>query len=95
MGILNAEMDFHLQNTPSGHSAKSSWKHHGTGKVLLNRIRDIQATLLELYHVEVSHSLISKVTDAVNEEVEQWRDYSKGTPRSSSPAHDYISCTGH
>ena len=35
--ILNAEMDFHLQNTPSGHSAKSSWKHHGTGKVLLNR----------------------------------------------------------
>ena len=27
-------------------------------------IRDIQTTLLELYHVEVSHSLISKVTDA-------------------------------
>ena len=37
-------------------------------------VRDIQATLLELYHVEVLHSLISKVTEAVNEEVEQWRD---------------------
>lgn len=33
-------------------------------------VRDIQATLLELYHVEVSHSLISKVTEAV----EQWSD---------------------
>ena len=37
-------------------------------------VRNIQATLLELYHVEVSNSLISKVTEAVNEEVEQWRD---------------------
>ena len=35
--------------------------------------RDIQATLQDLYHVDVSPSLISKVTDAVNEEVEQWR----------------------
>ena len=36
--------------------------------------RDIQATLQDLYHVDVSPSLISKVTDVVNEEVEQWRD---------------------
>ena len=36
-------------------------------------VRDIQATLMELYNVELSHSsLISKVTEAVNEEVEQW-----------------------
>ena len=37
-------------------------------------VRDIQATLQDLYHVDVSPSLISKVTDVVNEEVEQWRD---------------------
>ena len=37
-------------------------------------LRDIQPTLQELYHVEVSHSLISKLTEVVNEEVEQWRD---------------------
>ena len=37
-------------------------------------VRDIQTTLQDLYHVDVSHSLISKVTDVVNEEVEQWRD---------------------
>ena len=36
--------------------------------------RDIQATVQDLYHVDVSASLISKVTDVVNEEVEQWRD---------------------
>ena len=36
--------------------------------------KDIQATLQDLYHVDVSTSLISKVTDVVNEEVEQWRD---------------------
>ena len=34
-------------------------------------VRDIQATLQDLYHIEVSHTLISKVTDVVNEEVEQ------------------------
>lgn len=28
----------------------------------------------DLYHVDVSPSLLSKVTDVVNEEVEQWRD---------------------
>lgn len=39
-------------------------------------IRDIQATLQELYHVEVSHSLISKVTEVVKEEVELWLDRS-------------------
>ena len=37
-------------------------------------VRDIQSTLQDLYHVDVSPSLISKVTDVVNEEVEQWRD---------------------
>ena len=36
-------------------------------------VRDIQQTLLELYSVEVSPALISNVTNAVNEEVEQWR----------------------
>ena len=30
-------------------------------------VRDIQETLKDLYHVEVSPSLISAVTDAVNE----------------------------
>lgn len=35
-------------------------------------VRDIRATLQDLYHVDVSHSLISKVTDVVNEEVEQY-----------------------
>ena len=37
-------------------------------------VRDIQQTLQELYHFEVSPALISQVTDAVNLEVEQWRD---------------------
>ena len=37
-------------------------------------IRNIQATLLELYHVEIPNSLISKVTEALNEEVKRWRD---------------------
>lgn len=37
-------------------------------------VRDIQATLQDLYHVDVSLTLISKVTDVVNEEVQQWRD---------------------
>ena len=37
-------------------------------------VRDIQATLQDLYHVDVSATLISKVTDVVNEEVQQWRD---------------------
>lgn len=36
-------------------------------------VRDIQQTLLDLYSVEVSPALISNVTNAVNEEVEQWR----------------------
>ena len=31
-------------------------------------VRDIQEILQELYHVEISSTLISKVTDAVNEE---------------------------
>lgn len=36
--------------------------------------RDIAATLKEMYGVEVSHTLISQVTDAVLEEVEQWQN---------------------
>ena len=39
-------------------------------------VRDIQATLQDLYHVDVSPLLISKVKDVVNQEVEQWRDRS-------------------
>lgn len=37
-------------------------------------VRDIQQTLQELYRFDVSASLISQVTDAVNLEVAQWRD---------------------
>lgn len=36
-------------------------------------VRDIQAQLLELYGVEVSPSLISTVTDEVQEEVKTWQ----------------------
>lgn len=36
--------------------------------------RDIADTLKEMYGVSVSHSLISQVTDAVLEEVEQWQN---------------------
>jgi transposase-like protein len=35
--------------------------------------RDIQATVKELYGVEVSHSLVSEVTQAVIEEVQEWQ----------------------
>ena len=115
--ILDAEMDFHLENDQDGRAAGNSRNGHGRktvhgkfGQIELitprdrnstfepqiipkrstklamledailalyakgMTIRDIQATLQELYHVEVSHSLISKVTEVVNEEVEQWRD---------------------
>ena len=37
-------------------------------------VRDIQVTLQDLYHVDVSTTLISKVTDVVNEEVPLWHD---------------------
>ena len=113
--ILNAEMDFHLQDTPSGRVAGNSRNGHGKKKVsgtfgpieletprarqstfepqivpkrstklgmidnaILSlyakgmTVRDIQATLQELYHVEVSHSLILKVTEAVNEGAKFW-----------------------
>ena len=115
--ILDAEMDYHLENDQDGRVAGNSRNGHGRktvhgkfGQIELitprdrnstfepqiipkrstklamledailalyakgMTIRDIQATLQELYHVEVSHSLISKVTEVVNEEVEQWRD---------------------
>ena len=115
--ILNAEMDFHLNNTNDGRAngntrngygkktLKSNFGHlelstprdrhstfepqiipkRSTKTAMLEEailslyakgmtVRDIQATLQDLYHVEVSPSLISKVTDVVNEEVEQWRD---------------------
>ena len=115
--ILNAEMDFHLNNTDEGRAAgntrngygkktlKSNFGHlelstprdrhstfepqiipkRSTKSALLEEAilslyakgmttRDIQATLQDLYHVDVSPSLISKVTEVVNEEVEQWRD---------------------
>ncbi|TDR29010.1 mutator family transposase [Hydromonas duriensis] len=35
--------------------------------------RDIAAMFQELYGAEVSHSLISKVTDAVLDEVQTWQ----------------------
>lgn len=38
--------------------------------------RDIQAQLQDLYGVEVSHDLISNVTDAVLEEVKTWQNRS-------------------
>lgn len=37
-------------------------------------VRDIQAHLAEIYGVEVSPDLISKVTDAVFDELEEWRN---------------------
>jgi putative transposase len=37
-------------------------------------VRDVQAHLEEIYGVEVSPDLISKVTDAVWDELEQWRN---------------------
>ena len=115
--ILNAEMDFHLNNTNEGRSAGNSRNGYGKktlksnlGSIELSTprdrhstfepqiipkrstktpmleqailslyakgmtLRDIQATLQDLYQVDVSPSLISKVTDVVNEEVQQWRD---------------------
>ena len=36
-------------------------------------VRDIQAHLRELYGVEVGHDLISRVTDAVLDDVRQWQ----------------------
>lgn len=36
-------------------------------------VRDIQAHLLDLYQVEVSPDLISRVTDAVHSEVKEWQ----------------------
>lgn len=36
--------------------------------------RDITDTLKELYDIDVSHSLISQVTESVQEEVEQWQN---------------------
>ena len=115
--ILNAEMDFHLDNTHEGRASGNSRNGYGkktlksnfgcielstprdrhstfepqivpkrsTKSAILEEAilslyakgmttRDIQATLQDLYHVDVSPSLISKVTDVVNEEVELWRD---------------------
>ena len=115
--MLNAEMDYHLENIQNGRTAGNSRNGYGTKKVrghfgeielstprdrqstfepqiipkrvtrlenfdnailsLYARgmtVRDIQQTLLDLYNVEVSAGFISKITDAVKEEVEQWRD---------------------
>ena len=115
--MLNAEMDYHLNdknkgrkvgNSRNGHGKKTVKSNSGTIEISTPRdrqstfepqiipkrttrlenfdnailslyakgmtVRDIQDTLKDLYHVEVSPSLISTVTDAVNEEVEQWRD---------------------
>jgi putative transposase len=36
--------------------------------------RDIQATVKELYGVEVSHTLVSEVTEAVIEDVQEWQN---------------------
>jgi putative transposase len=37
-------------------------------------VRDVQAHLLEIYDVDVSPDLISRVTDAVWDELEEWRN---------------------
>jgi Transposase, Mutator family len=44
-------------------------------------VREIQAHLLELYAVEVSPDLISRVTDAVLEEVREWQNRPLGDPQ--------------
>jgi putative transposase len=36
-------------------------------------VREIQAHLAEIYHVEVGHDLISRVTDAVLDDVREWQ----------------------
>jgi putative transposase len=42
-------------------------------------VRDIQAHLRELYGVEVGHDLISRVTDAVLDDVREWRAATRGS----------------
>ena len=115
--ILNAEMEFHLNDTDVGRVAGNSRNgygkktlrsnlgamelatprdRHGTfeSQIIPKRstksamledtilslyakgmtVRDIQTKLQDLYRVDVSPTLISNVTDVVNEEVQQWRD---------------------
>ena len=62
---------FEPQSVPK-HSTKTAILEEAIAKGMI--VRDIQTTLQDLYHVEVSPSLISKVTDVVKEEVEQCRD---------------------
>ena len=47
------------------HKNRSTWGRYPLG---------IQGTLEDLYQVEVSPTLISQVTDVLNEEVQLWRD---------------------
>ena len=59
---------------------KGQRRLHGFDKKILalyakgQTTRDIADTLKEMYGIEVSHSLISQVTDAIIEEVEQWQN---------------------
>ena len=112
--MLNAEMEFHLDNSEDGRAAGNSCNGHvkknvqgkfGQIELVTPRdrlstfepqivpkrstklamledanlslyakgmtVRDIQATLQDLYHIDGSYTLISKVTGVVNEEVEQ------------------------
>ena len=94
--MLNAEMDYHLEDVQNGRAVGNRRDRQSTfePQIIPKRVtrlenfdnailslyargmtvRDIQQTLLDLYNVEVSAGFISKVTDAVKEEVEQWRD---------------------
>jgi putative transposase len=59
--------------------AKGQRRLDGIDKIVIGlyshgmSVRDIKDHLLEIYEIEVSHDLISKITDAVLEEVKQWQ----------------------
>ena len=37
-------------------------------------MRDIRATINELYHQDLSEELLSSITDSVNDEVKEWQN---------------------
>jgi putative transposase len=65
---------FEPKIVPKGHA-----RLDGVDKIVLGlyakgmTVRDIQAHLAEIYDVEVSPDLISKITDAVHAEVAEWQ----------------------
>jgi hypothetical protein len=58
-------------------------------------VRDIQAHLEELYGVEVGRDLISRVTDAVMEDVRAWRLGKVILPPREREASDHPVAYGH